>query len=55
MRDYDTIIDKLLEAYHNTKSKVGSWQKDVLLVILDALIGIYENLREEEFKKFENM
>lgn len=55
MRDYNTTIDKLEEAYLNTKSKVGSWQKDVLLIILEALLEIYFDLKQEEIKKYENL
>jgi len=54
MRDYDTIIDKLIEAYTTTQKKVGSWQKDVLLLLLDAIIGIYEEKRAEEYKNLNN-
>lgn len=51
MRNYDIIIEKLEAAYMNTKSKVGSWQKEVLLVILEALLGIYFDLKQQEIDK----
>lgn len=55
MRDYDTMIDKLIEALENTQAKVGSWQKDVLVLLLEAVLGLYFDARREEIKKFENM
>ena len=33
MRDYDTIIDELISAIKTTQTKVGSWQKDVLVLL----------------------
>ena len=55
MRDYDTIIDELISAIKTTKTKVGSWQKDVLVLLLEAVLGLYLEKRDEEIKKFENM
>lgn len=52
MRDYDTILEKLLMAYSDTQKKAGSWQKEILLVLLEAVIGIYEDKRLEEIKKY---
>ena len=52
MRNYDFIIEKLEKAYETTQSKVGTWQKEVLLVILEALLGIYEDLRLQEEEKY---
>ena len=55
MRDYDTIIDELISAIKTTKTKVGSWQKDVLVLLLEAVLDIYMEKREEEIKKNTNM
>ena len=55
MRNYDFIIEKLEKALKSTQSKVGSWQKEVLIVLLEAVLGIYYNLREEEINKIKEM
>lgn len=55
MRNYDFIIDKLEEALANTKNKVGSWQKDVLVVLLEAVLGLYYDLKDEEIRKLKEM
>ena len=54
MKNYDFIIDELLEALKITKTKVGSWQKDVLVLLLEDVLALYEDLRLEEIKKYEN-
>lgn len=54
MRDYDTMINKLIDAIIDTRKKVGSWQKDVLLLLLEAMLGVYEDLRREEIEKYNN-
>lgn len=36
--DYREIEQELIEAYKDTDSKVGSWQKKALLLILKTLI-----------------
>lgn len=48
MKDYDTMIEKLEKALTDTQKKVGSWQKEVLLILLEAVIGIYYALKEKE-------
>ena len=55
MRNYDFIIEKLEEALATTKNKVGSWQNDVLVVLLEAVLGIYYNLKDEEIRKLKEM
>ncbi len=55
MRNYDFIIEDLMKALETTKSKVGSWQKDVLILLLEAVLGLYLDKRDEEIKKLENM
>ena len=52
MRDYDTIIDELISAIKTTKTKVGSWQKDVLVLLLEAVLDIY---MEKEKKRLKNI
>lgn len=54
MRDYDTIINELINAIVETRKKVGSWQKEILLLLLEAVLGIYENLRLEEIDRYNN-
>jgi hypothetical protein len=48
MRDYDTMIEKLEKALIDTQKKVGSWQKEVLLVLLEAVLGLYWDLKEQQ-------
>lgn len=48
MKDYDTMIEKLEKVLTDTQKKVGSWQKEVLLILLEAVIGIYYALKEKE-------
>lgn len=55
MRNYDFIIEKLEKALQSTQSKVGSWQKDVLIVLLQAVLGLYYDLRDKEIEKIEEM
>lgn len=50
MRDYDTMIEKLEKALIDTQKKVGSWQKEVLLVLLEAILGLYWDLKEQQKK-----
>ena len=38
--DYREIENKLFDAYVETESKAGSWQKEVLLLILKTLITL---------------
>lgn len=38
--DYEAIKQDLIDAYAETESKVGSWQKKVLLLILKTLITL---------------
>lgn len=38
--DYKEIEKELIDAYVDTDSKVGSWQKKVLLLILQTLITL---------------
>ena len=38
--DYRGIEEELVDAYRDTDSKVGSWQKKVLLLILKTLITL---------------
>lgn len=38
--DYKAIEQELINAYVETESKVGSWQKKVLLLILKTLITL---------------
>lgn len=38
--DYRIIEKELMDAYVETESKVGSWQKKVLLLILKTLITL---------------
>jgi len=38
--DYRAIEKELVDAYADTDSKVGSWQKKVLLLILKTLITL---------------
>lgn len=38
--DYKAIEKELIDAYVDTESKVGSWQKSVLLLILKTLITL---------------
>ena len=54
MGDYDTIINELINAIVETRKKVGSWQKEILLLLLEAVLGIYENLRLEEIDRYNN-
>lgn len=51
MRNYDFIVEKLEKALKNTESKVGSWQKEVLVVLLEAVLGIYYDLRDKEIEQ----
>lgn len=51
MRDYDTIIQKIEKALIDTQKKVGSWQKDVLILLLEAVLGIYYDLRQQEIDR----
>ena len=55
MRNYDFIIDKLEEALATTRNKVGSWQKDVLIVLLEAVLSLYYDLKDEEIRKLKEM
>lgn len=50
MRDYDTMIDKLIEALESTQTKVGSWQKDILILLLEAVLGLYFDARRKEIE-----
>lgn len=43
--DYETIIVELQDAYVDTEKKVGSWQKNILLLILKTLIAICTDLK----------
>ena len=38
--DYRAIEQELIEAYRDTESRFGSWQKKVLLLILKTLITL---------------
>ena len=38
--DYREIEQELIDAYIETDSKVGSWQKKILLLILKTLITL---------------
>lgn len=38
--DYNAIEQELIDAYIEVESKVGSWQKKVLLLILKTLITL---------------
>lgn len=38
--DYRAIEQELIDAYVETESKVGSWQKKILLLILKTLITL---------------
>ncbi len=38
--DYKAIEQELVDAYVETESKVGSWQKKILLLILKTLITL---------------
>ncbi len=38
--DYEAIKQELINAYVETDSKVGSWQKKILLLILKTLITL---------------
>ena len=41
--DYRAIKEELIEAIMDTESKVGSWQKKVLLLILKVLITLVDD------------
>lgn len=43
--DYEAILIELEDAYRETESKVGSWQKKVLLLILKTLITIISDIK----------
>lgn len=44
--DYEAILIELEDAYRETESKVGSWQKKVLLLILKTLITIISDIKQ---------
>lgn len=43
--DYEAIIIELENAYIDTEKKVGSWQKNILLLILRTLLTICTDLK----------
>lgn len=45
--DYKEIEQELIDAYVETDSKVGSWQKKILLLILKTLITLVSEKGKE--------
>jgi hypothetical protein len=45
--DYEAMIIELEKAYIDTEKKVGSWQKNILLLILKTLIAICSDLKNK--------